>query len=75
MDLRSPGLDDSEDPPVLTLRRLMKPEGCFRRPGIAAIGIVKERVGCLRRLAVLVSVSCGPHYEVERLGHPGIPGL
>src|SRR6516162_3647676 len=52
-----------------------KPKGCFRRPGIAAIAIVKKQVGCLRRLGIHFSVSGRAHHEVERLGHPWITRL
>src|SRR5262249_17388358 len=52
-----------------------KPKGCFRRPGAAAIAIVEQQVGCLRRLGILLSVSCCPHHEVGGLGHPRIARL
>src|SRR6516165_12003044 len=52
-----------------------KPKGCFRRPGIPAIAIVQQQVGCLRRLGIHLSVSRCPHHEVKRLWHPWIPRL
>ena len=52
-----------------------KPKGCFRRPGIAAITIVQQQIGCLRRLGIHLSVSRCPHHEVKRLGHPRIARL
>jgi hypothetical protein len=35
----------------------------------------QQQVGCLRRLGMRLSVSCCPHHEVERLGHPRIARL
>src|SRR5262245_716253 len=57
------------------LSRALKTKGVFSTSRDCAIAIVKKQVGCLRRLGILLSVSCCPHHEVERLGHPRIPWL